>query len=106
MGKRIKWLDRKLVQKLEALYNEDWEVVEDYEKFETIEEGEWVQDYKYQYKEVVVKFDDEFYQLNFSRSGSYHTDWYYNDTEGLKVSRQEKVVTQTIVTWEAVEFTE
>jgi len=99
MATRAKWLDEATVKKLEALYDDNWEVEEDYEKFEIIEKGEWTQDYKYQNMEVVVKFEDKFYQLCFSRSGSPFTDWDYNDPEGLEVTRHEKVVTKTVVEW-------
>ena len=34
-----------------------------------------------------------------SRSGSYHTDWYYSPPEVNIVSRHEKVVTRTEVEW-------
>lgn len=46
-----------------------------------VEEDEWTQDHKYQNGGVVIKLDmlDEtvYLSISMSRSGSYHTDWYY-----------------------------
>jgi len=46
--------------------------------YEVIEDGDWVDDGKVSFKDVVFKFEDKFYMYSFSRSGSYHTDYYYN----------------------------
>lgn len=46
--------------------------------FTAVEEGDWVQDYKYQHRETIFKFQDKFYSLNESRSGSPFTDWNYD----------------------------
>ena len=51
------------------------------EGFEIVEEGEWIQDYKYQCREIVFKFEDKHYSLVESRSGSAFTDWYYNSED-------------------------
>jgi len=51
------------------------------EGFEIVEEGEWIQDYKYQCREIVFKFEDKHYSLVESRSGSYHSDWYYSSED-------------------------
>lgn len=63
---------------LDALLYEDedlWEVVED---------GEWIQDYKYQHKNTVVKHvpTGKFYSYDISRSGSPFTDWEYSYSYG------------------------
>lgn len=53
---------------------------ENHEDFETIDEGEWVQEHKYQFCEVIVKqlSTERFFRMDVSRSGSYHSDWYYD----------------------------
>jgi len=74
------------------------------EGFEIIEEGDWVQDHKYQCREIVFKFEEKCYSLNESRSGSYHSDWYYeSDDWGDEVDAYEvePVETKTVV-WRAV----
>ena len=62
----------------------DSEMMEDIEcgsdVWEVVEDGEWTQDHKYQYKESVVKHipTGKFYLYGVSRSGSPFTDWYYS----------------------------
>jgi hypothetical protein len=65
--------------------------------------GEWVQDGKYQYHEEIVQDNEgNYFCINNNRSGSYHTDWYYGEPSVCQVKRVEKVVTKTLVNWEAV----
>lgn len=64
---------------------------------EVIEEGDWTDEGKYSYSESIIRFGDKFYSIQQSRSGSYYTDYYYNDPEITEVTRQEKTVVQ--VTW-------
>jgi len=74
------------------------------EGFEIVEEGEWIQDYKYQGREIIFKFEDKHYSLYESRSGSYHSDWYYgseNWSEEVEVYEVEPVEVTTIQ-WRAV----
>ena len=57
-------------------------------EFEVIEEGEWEQDHKTQFRTSVLKCINsenssdigKLFSIDDSRSGSYHTDWSY-DTE-------------------------
>lgn len=73
------------------------------EAYEVIEDGDWIDDGKVSFKDVVFKFEDKFYSYAFSRSGSYHTDYYY-DVEDLpdegddviEVEQQEVVVKKWI----------
>ena len=48
------------------------------EKFEWIEESGWEDEGKYSYKDMIFKFEDKFYRVNISRSGSYFSDYYYS----------------------------
>jgi len=89
-----------LEKKVIALFEEEWDVDEDYAHFEVIEDGDWEVDCKYQFRSSIVKFMDKYYQINESRAGSYYEDYYYDDPEIFEVNRVEKVVT-TIV-WEKV----
>lgn len=65
---------------------------------------EWTQNHKYQENCVVVKHipSDTYWSICNNRSGSYHTDWYYDRSYVTQVSRHEEVVTKTVVTWKAV----
>lgn len=77
---------------------------EDYNGFILIDEGEWVQDGKYQYKTIIFKFKEKYYMLSDTRSGSPFTDWCYDsDNWSDEVDCMEvksKKITTTI--WEAV----
>lgn len=70
---------------------------------QVVEEGDWVQDHKYQYCTTIVKDNEgNYFMLDNNRSGSYHTDWYYGIPDISQVKRVEKVVTKTVVSWEPV----
>jgi hypothetical protein len=76
---------------------------DDVHGLEVVEEGDWVQDYKSQYCTTIVKDNEgNYFQLDNNRQGSYHTDWYYGVPSVSQVKRVEKVVTKTVVSWEAV----
>ena len=45
--------------------------------FELVEEGEWEVDCKYQHRFIVFKYQDKYYMLTSSRSGSPFTDYEY-----------------------------
>ncbi|WP_426101496.1 hypothetical protein [Pseudomonas sp. PSPC3-3] len=81
-------------------------VREDHPDLEQVEEGEWTQDHKYQQCDFIVKHlaTGKFYSFYVSRSGSYHTDWYYSyEDEGAELHEVQKV-TETITreVWQAV----
>jgi hypothetical protein len=85
------------LDKFVDLYKEAGDIWELPENCEVASEGDWVQDGKYQHCESIVKFEDEFFSVNESRSGSYHTDWYYNDTYIFPVERREETIVK--VSW-------
>lgn len=88
-----------VLKELIALYEnayEDMDQVEA-ESFSIVEEGEWVQDHKYQHKTSIVKFKDLYFAINESRAGSYYTDWDNIDTDIYEVERTE--TTKVVVTW-------
>lgn len=76
----------------------------DTERFVVEEEGEWVQDHKYQHCINILKdtTTGKFYAANAGRSGSYHTDWYYDwEDSDLKLVEVQKVTkTITVEVWE------
>lgn len=93
----IEILNREMLEDIE--YGSDtWEVVD---------EGEWVQDYKYQTKESIVKHipTGKYYQYELSRSGSPFTDWYYSYEDGVfpelyEVVQEERTIVQKF--WKVV----
>lgn len=63
-------------------------------RFKIIEEGDWISDHKYQFKDIIFQYEDKFYCLSESRTGSYHTDYYYESEdwpEQVEVPEVEKV---------------
>lgn len=76
---------------------------EDSEEFETVNEPAWKDDGKYSFAKVIFtsrQSRDKYYQLSVRRSGSYHTDYYYewDDVDEFKcdeVVPKERLV----ITW-------
>ena len=89
----------------------DSEMMEDIEcgsdVWKVVEDGEWIQNHKYQYKESFVKHipTGKFYQYEVSRSGSPFTGWYYSYEDGdypvlCEVTQEERTIVQQY--WKAV----
>lgn len=65
-----------------------------------LQDGDWVQEHKYQFRTSIVEYEGKTYGINESRSGSYHTDWYYDDPSVDEVEKKEEIV--TITKWVAI----
>lgn len=61
-----------------------------------INEGSWIDDGKYSFRTSYVKIEDKYYEIEQSRSGSYYTDYYYDDPEVYEVIPEEVVITKRI----------
>lgn len=73
------------------------------EDFTCVEDDDWTQDGKYQYHYAVYKdAEGNHFSIQNTRSGSYHTDWHYQEPFISAVKKVEKVVTKTEITWEPV----
>lgn len=74
---------------------------DDSEYLEEVEDDDWTQNHKYQYRSVIYysKKHDVHICVNENRSGSYHSDWYYGDPDVSIVERVEKEVTRVEVSW-------
>lgn len=61
-------------EQVESLFREEY-----LDGFDILEQTEWTQDHKYQFSDIIIQsnFDGKIYLVNISRSGSYHSDWYY-----------------------------
>lgn len=71
------------------------------EGMELVEEGDWTQEHKYQYStDIYGDGEGNFYAVHNSRSGSYHTDWYYGAPSVNAVKKTEKVI--RVTEWVAV----
>ncbi|WP_417353530.1 hypothetical protein [Flavobacterium alkalisoli] len=80
-------------------------------KFEEVEGGQWEDDGKYSHSYSVVKCVkspnvddvDRYFGVADSRSGSYHTDYYYGtEYDKTFTIKQVREVTKTITTWEEI----
>ncbi|WWS23386.1 hypothetical protein PBAHNIPP_00281 [Klebsiella phage KP01] len=71
------------------------------EIFVLVEDVDWTQEHKYQDRTQIWYYPARgvHFMVSESRSGSYHTDWYYSPPEVDIVTRHEKVVTRTEVEW-------
>lgn len=70
-------------------------------KIKVIEESDWTQDHKYQYMYKIIEVAGKFYSVDFDRSGSPFTDWYYGFQEsGQKSFEWPEVTKVEVVTYE------
>ncbi|ARB05860.1 hypothetical protein fHeYen901_87 [Yersinia phage fHe-Yen9-01] len=74
---------------------------DDSEYLEEVEADEWTQNHKHQYRQVIYWSTKHcvFIAVNEARSGSYHTDWHYEDPDVSVVRKVEEVVTKTVINW-------
>lgn len=74
---------------------------EDSDYLEEVDHDEWTQNHKYQYRQVVYysKKHDVHVAVNETRSGSYHSDWYYMEPDVSLVEKREREVTKIITEW-------
>ena len=71
------------------------------EDFQLVDTEDWTQEGKYQHCfEVFKDPEGNYFGINNSRSGSYHTDWHYQEPYVSQLKRVEKTVVQ--VHWEVV----
>lgn len=80
----------------ERVHREDFS---DEDKIEIIEDGDWDDQGKYQYKCIIFLMDEKYYQTVITRSGSYFSDYDYQYENPVEVRKEEKVVTRTEISW-------
>lgn len=68
--------------------------------FELIEEGEWKQNGKSQYRENIVKHKKTgtFWSIERERSGDWYSDWYYGEATVTRVTPVVRTI--QVTTWE------
>lgn len=79
-----------LVKEYANLYAEDHEI-EANDDCKIIEEGDWRQDSKYQFRTTIVEYKGILIAVSETRSGSPFSDWFYNDTHIIQCERKEEV---------------
>lgn len=88
------------------LFIERQEVLElihgyDTERYKLVEEGDWLSNGKYAYKECIIQHIEtgKYYRIYADRTGSYYSDYEYDySNTATEVKQVEKVVT----CWEVV----
>lgn len=93
-----KMMSKELIEEVESLLEEYGFDLEEAEEVEIIEEGDWVSEGKYEVCESILKYKEKLFCMVQSRSGSYYTDYYYNEPHFYEVIP--KVISKTI--YEAV----
>ena len=73
---------------------------EDAEGLKIIEQSPWEDEGKYSTRYTVVLFKGSHFSIDERRSGSYFTDYHYDDPEFYEVKPVEK--TKTYIVWEVV----
>lgn len=78
------------------------------ENYEVIDDGDWDDHGKYQYKTMIVwnKETNKFYQYSIQRSGSYFSDYYYDTddepfVDAVEVEERERTIVETY--WKVVD---
>jgi len=66
------------------------------EECDIIEQACWIDGGKRSYRTSIVKIEDKFYEIQECRSGSYYTDYHYDDPEIHEVTPKEVVITKTV----------
>lgn len=86
---------------MNELHNRIYEAFDDEsDKIETIEQGEWENEYKdYFARESIVKFDGKYYSIVDHRCGNYYTDYNYDAPNITEV--EPKTETVVITKWVA-----
>lgn len=78
-----------------------YELFEDGDKaVKIVENGDWIDDGKYSFKDTIVTYQDTYYQISESRSGSYFTYYHYNDPEIFQVAPRVETIVKTF--WDVV----
>lgn len=91
------------LQQMEDIFegDEDDEFESEGLKIKIIEESDWINDYKTQYMDKIIGVGGKFYSVDFDRSGSHWTDWYYGFREsGQKSFEWPEVTKVEVVTYE------
>lgn len=73
---------------------------EETDDIKIIDDGDWIDDGKYSFRTAIVEYENKFYQINQSRSGSYYTDYYYDDPDIYEVTKRVEMVETTF--WDIV----
>lgn len=88
-----------LIDELLAVHQEEHGDDAAYDRWVIVEQGDWISEGKYENRAAVYKHQEtgRFFEVRDSRSGSYYSDYYWNDPEAVEVIAQQVTVTQYVV---------
>jgi hypothetical protein len=69
-------------------------------EYKMIEEGDWINEHKHQFKTDIIEYNNKYYEIMQNRSGSYWSDYEYGDSEIREVKPVKKVI--EVTSWESV----
>ena len=90
-----------VIEQLKASLGDTGRYYEPPEGFDTVDEGQWVQEHKSQRATSIVAHPESgrHFEVHQCRQGSYHTDWYHSQPElGAEVALKKVVVTTEVWT--------
>jgi len=70
------------------------------DEVEHIESGDWIEGGKYSFKDDIVLYEGKYYMITQSRSGSYFSDYHYDDPEIVEVAPRTETIVKTF--WDVV----
>lgn len=93
-----------LNSELEKLFDNGFVTLDDGTFLERLETGNWIDDGKLQYSEVIFTDGKKYYKALMSRSGSYDSRYSYSSEyfEGLIYVAEVKRAYKTVLYWEEV----
>lgn len=93
-----------LNSELEELFDNGYVTLEDGLILERLETGNWIDDGKTQYAEVIFTDGKKYYKALMSRSGSYDSGYSYSSEyfEGLIYVEEVRRTHKTVLYWESV----
>jgi len=62
--------------------------------YTVIKKGDWIDEHKHQYQETIISYENKLYCICQSRSGSYWSDYEYDEPEAYEVEPYEVTVTE------------
>ena len=88
-----------ILELLKKEYEENDQEADDLPSFEVVEEGDWVVEHKYEICDIYVKHKhtEDYFCITLCRSGSYFSDYNYDDAEFSKVKPLYE--TKVVRTW-------
>lgn len=89
-----------LEKKIIALFEQEWEIDEDYTHFKVIEDSGWEDCTNYKIRALVVQFMDKYYQINESKTRGSYKEPFRHIKIIVEVSPVVKIIKTTV--WEKV----